>query len=91
MLTPGQEHQQTKHRVVIAGCAYHLVSNQPDVVIQAAADRVDAMIHEVMTQTGCYDMAKVAVLVALRLAQQQDADQHKLLSLITDHIDQVVV
>jgi hypothetical protein len=90
MLIPERSRQQAKHKVVIAGCVYHLISDEPEHIIKAAAARIDSMIHSAMEESGCHDVAKIAVLVALRLARAHDIGQLRLSSLITDHIDQVV-
>jgi cell division protein ZapA len=49
---------------------YVIQSDEPDELVRSAAQRVDALMHEIAAKNKNIDQKKVAVLAALRLASQ---------------------
>jgi cell division protein ZapA (FtsZ GTPase activity inhibitor) len=47
---------------------------------------VDTLMKEMAQKSRCTDTKRLAILVALHLAQQQLSDQSKLMSLIDDEL-----
>jgi cell division protein ZapA (FtsZ GTPase activity inhibitor) len=56
------------YKVTICGNSYALITNEPEDHVIKAAQRVDALIQEIVSKSPGVDEKKVAVLVALRLA-----------------------
>jgi cell division protein ZapA (FtsZ GTPase activity inhibitor) len=87
-----------KYRVSIFGQTYSLVSDESEEQLLAAAKSVDRMMREIAPQSTEVDVAKVAVLTALRLTLEnadltQQVNEHaashtRLMNLLT-HIDAV--
>ncbi len=75
-----------KYKVSLFGEIYSLVSDESESLLLNSASLVDSLMKEVAQQTRCTDTKRLAILVALHLAQQQLSDQSKLMSLIDDEL-----
>lgn len=87
-------HEKKNYKVRIFDDYYLLVSDEPEGVIQKAADMVDALMREIDNQATIADPKKIAVLAALRIADKYisverlcEKEQHKKTALV-DFIDQ---
>ncbi|MBY0110202.1 MAG: cell division protein ZapA [Candidatus Babeliaceae bacterium] len=75
-----------KYKVSLFGEVYDLVSDESEGLILNSASMVDSLMKNIAQQSRCTDTKRLALLVALHLAQQQLSDQSKLLSLIDDEL-----
>jgi cell division protein ZapA (FtsZ GTPase activity inhibitor) len=75
-----------KYKVSLFGEVYTLVSDESENSLLSSAALVDNLMKEIAQQTRCTDTKRLAILVALHLAQQQSNDQSKLMSLIDDEL-----
>jgi cell division protein ZapA (FtsZ GTPase activity inhibitor) len=75
-----------KYKVSLFGEIYNLVSDESESLLLSSASLVDSLMKEMAQHTRCTDTKRLALLVALHLAQQQLSDQSKLLSLIDDEL-----
>ena len=58
----------TKHRVVIAGTSYVILSDESEMLVDQAVTLIDQKLKEVKTSTPQLDHEKTLSLVALQLA-----------------------
>ncbi len=75
-----------KYKVSLFGEMYNLVSDESESLVLSSASLVDSLMKNIAQQSRCTDTKRLALLVALHLAQQQLSDQSKLLSLIDDEL-----
>lgn len=78
-----------KYKISLFGEIQTLVSDEPQENILSAVHQVDTLMKEIAAQTRCSDAKRVALLAALRLAQQLQ-DQSKLIHLINDELKDVI-
>ncbi len=78
-----------KYKVSLFGEVYSLVTDESESSLMNSASLVDHLMKELAQKTRCTDTKRLALLVALQLAQQQLSDQSKLMNLIDDELRSV--
>lgn len=77
--------QSQKYKITVLGQSYTVVSDEAESVLLAAAKTVDVMMREVAPHALEADVAKVAVLTALRLALKNAELEQQLAEHMASH------
>ena len=80
-----------RYIVSIFGETHTFVSDDREDAVRASAQLVDSLMKELAAKTHITDAKRLAILVAVRLAQQTQEHHTKLIDLITQKMDEAAL
>ena len=78
-----------KIKVTIFGESYTLVTDEPEALVRASAQAVDALMTDMGKRAGSVDARKLAVFAAIQFASKQLALEQKVAATSQDLIQQI--